>query len=178
VIAGAVRIDEREPTRPELWRIDARDSGANDSRLRELARTLSDRLRRPYVSRTYAFPWAYVAVHDGPVGVDLERIAPCSSAFASLICAPGEGTDPRIVADPDTHLTNLWSSKEALAKALGDALDYEPARLASPLYWPSGRSGRWMADPITDLAGYCGWICWTARLTRPRRAWTAVAVGG
>jgi len=44
-------------------------------------------------------------------------------------------------AGPDNYLTSLWAAKEALAKALGDALCYEPSRLGSPQHWPRGRPG-------------------------------------
>lgn len=170
MIDGAVLLDAGEPgARPELWRIDVGTAGTGEGDLRARARALSHTLGRRCVSRTYAYPWALVAAYDGPVGVDLERVAPCSPSFASLICAPDERSDPRIATDPDGHLTNLWSSKEALAKALGDALAYDPGRLTSPMYWPKGRSGHWQSRALDDVPGHCGWICWTDRPLGPVR---------
>lgn len=61
----------------------------------------------------------------------------------------------------DRTITSLWSSKEALAKALGDALAYDPRRLEAPVAWPDGRSGAWRARAL-ELAqeDYVGWVCW------------------
>jgi hypothetical protein len=179
VIDGAICVDPGEPgVRPALWSIDARATGADENGLRSAARALSDELGRDFVSRTYAFPWALVAAHDGPVGVDLERVTPCSPALASLICALDEGSDPRIATDPNGHLTNLWSSKEALAKALGDALAYDPARLASPMYWPAGRSGAWQTRALRHVPEHRGWICWAGQPRgASRRSWAPAAAG-
>lgn len=60
----------------------------------------------------------------------------------------------------DRRITSLWSSKEALAKALGDALDYDPRRLEGPGAWPEGRSGSWRARALEPAGEYVGWVCW------------------
>jgi hypothetical protein len=63
------------------------------------------------------------------------------------------------LADPG-FVTSLWSSKEALAKALGDALAYDPRRLESPLNWEDGAAGRWRARELTPEPGYVAWLVW------------------
>ncbi|WP_249010220.1 4'-phosphopantetheinyl transferase superfamily protein [Conexibacter sp. DBS9H8] len=110
------------------------------------------------VSRSYSAPYALVAVHDGPVGVDIEAVGPLEPGFWASICTPSEraalsGADARAI-------TSLWSSKEALAKALGDAVAYDPRRLESPRFWPGGASGRWRARPLDLPDGFVGWVCW------------------
>jgi phosphopantetheinyl transferase len=54
----------------------------------------------------------------------------------------------------------MWCGKEALSKALGDALAYDPRRLGSPLSWPDGRSGAWCAAELPAPAGHVAWLCW------------------
>jgi hypothetical protein len=113
--------------------------------------------------RSYRFPWALVAWHDGPVGVDLERVGPIERAFAESIATPAERTELAGRAATDAWAAGLWCSKEALAKALGDAVDYDPRRLESPMRWPGLASGPWRARPVADLpAGHVGWLCWQA----------------
>ncbi len=107
-----------------------------------------------------------MAWHSAPVGVDIERVAPCDEAFADSIRTPAEraaATPQRRL--PDRHITSLWSSKEALSKALGDALDYDPRRLEGPQAWPNGRSGPWRAVTL-DLADdeHVAWLCWRAEI--------------
>jgi phosphopantetheinyl transferase (holo-ACP synthase) len=94
--------------------------------------------------------------------VDIERIEACDAAFADLICLPRERPDPACVNDPDAYLTELWCSKEALSKALGDALDYAPARLASPMLWREGRAGPWRATRLEAPPRHTAWLCWRA----------------
>jgi hypothetical protein len=53
-----------------------------------------------------------------------------------------------------------WCSKEALAKALGDPLRYDPRRLGSPIRWPASRSGPWRAIPLRAPTGHAAWLCW------------------
>jgi phosphopantetheinyl transferase (holo-ACP synthase) len=45
--------------------------------------------------------------------------------------------------DKYSNIIKLWSGKEALAKALGDALSYEPKSLIAPGNWPNASSGCW-----------------------------------
>jgi hypothetical protein len=106
-------------------------------------------------SRSYCPPFALVAWHDGPVGVDIERIVDCDARFAESITTPDER-----VPDTDREIISLWSGKEALAKALGDAVDYDPRRLEAPGGWRNGVSGAWHASALPLPDGYCGWVCW------------------
>jgi hypothetical protein len=155
-------------SRPGVELLDARQLGLHDeTALREHARRACAGTGAPYTSRSYSFPLALIAWHTAQVGCDVERIAPCDEAFADSIRTPAEraaaqseeatGED----ADHDRRITSLWCSKEALAKALGDALDYDPRRLEGPGSWPDGRSGSWRAASL-DLAGdhVVAWVCW------------------
>jgi hypothetical protein len=139
--------------------LDARAAGLDEPGLRAWARAEAARGGAPRVSRSYSYPYALVAWHDEPVGVDIERIEACDAAFAESICTPRE----RAEIAADTYLTALWCSKEALAKALGDALRYDPRRLDSPMLWPGGRAGPWRAEPVAAPPGHTAWLCWRAR---------------
>jgi phosphopantetheinyl transferase len=104
------------------------------------------------------------------VGVDLERIQPCDTAFADLICTTTERRDPACVTDPDHYLTSIWCSKEALAKALGDARRYEPSRIDSPLTWPYRAKSLWQTTELAVAPGFVAWLCWETSGADPRRA--------
>jgi 4'-phosphopantetheinyl transferase superfamily len=144
-----------------VWLIDARAAGARDeASLRELARTGSTEAGAPFTSRSYHFPFALVAAHSAAVGVDIERVEPCDAAFADSIRTPAELSAGPPREDHDRYFTSLWSSKEALAKALGDALAYDPRRLEGPGAWPDGRSGPWSARALELGPEHVGWVCW------------------
>lgn len=148
---------------PHARLIDARVSGLDESRLVASARALSDIAGARWVSRSYRFPLALVAWHDAPVGIDIERVTAWDGAFAESICTPAERTAGWPHEDDDGYLSSLWSSKEALAKALGDALAYDPRRLESPMAWPDGRSGPWRATTLTAARDHVAWLCWHRR---------------
>jgi hypothetical protein len=141
--------------------LDARVAGLDEPGLRAWARAenVQPGSGRCAVSRSYSYPYALVAWHDDAVGVDIERIEACDAAFADSICTPRE----RAELAADGCLTALWCSKEALSKALGDALEYDPRRLDSPMLWPGGRAGPWRAAPVAAPAGHTAWLCWRAR---------------
>jgi phosphopantetheinyl transferase len=147
---------------PEVRLLDARAAGLDEAGLRTWARAQTAACGQPYVVRSYRYPYALVAWHSEPVGVDIERIEPCDAAFAELILTPAERADPMPFAEPDAHLTSLWCSKEALSKALGDALRYDPGRLDSPMRWPDLRSGPWRAAPLRTTPRHTAWLCWRA----------------
>jgi hypothetical protein len=154
---------------PEVQLIDARTIGLGDEpALREHARGLSADTGAPFTSRSYSFPLALLAWHTAPVGCDIEHVAPCDEAFADSIRTPEERAAAAAReavpedADRDRCITSLWSSKEALAKALGDALDYDPRRLEGPGAWPDGRSGALRAATLDVADGYVAWLCWRA----------------
>jgi hypothetical protein len=172
-----IRAATREGTRlatveggPEVRLLDASGSGLDEAGLRAWAREQcaariaegAGSARRVHESRSYCFPYAVVAWHETPVGVDIEHVGRCDEAFAASISAPEERADYASVADPDSYVTSLWSGKEALAKALGDALSYDPRRLVSPLRWPDGRAGAWRALSLPVPAGHVAWVCWRA----------------
>lgn len=72
----------------------------------------------PAFSLTHAGDLVGVAVHTGPVGLDVERVRPLTdlAAMAAHACAPGE-----TVAAPDAFF-RLWTRKEALLKSTGEGL--------------------------------------------------------
>jgi phosphopantetheinyl transferase len=133
--------------------------------LRSVARILPPAALGRNVSRSYSHPLALVAWHDQPVGVDIERIAPCPPEFASVIRTPLERLDARACAT-DEDLIDLWCGKEALAKALGDARAFDPARLPSPKAWPLGGSGPWRAAPLAVPGPHVAWVVWRAKPVR------------
>ena len=154
---------------PQAWLVDARFSGLDEPGLAAHARALSNTAGGcRYVSRSYRHPYALIASHDAPVGVDIERIEPRDPAFAETICTPTERAAGWPHEHADRYLSALWSSKEALAKALGDALAYDPRRLESPGAWPYGRSGPWRAAPLATAPGHVAWLCWRNAVTRER----------
>jgi hypothetical protein len=132
-------------------------AGADEPGLRRLARDWTAR-RGPAVSRSYCFPVALVGSHGDRVGVDVERVVPCDRAFAESILAPGERA--ALIDGDDRTLSSVWASKEALAKALGDARRYDPRRLESPLLWPDGAAGPWRAAELGFGPELCAWVCW------------------
>ena len=153
--------------------LDARDARCADATaLRESARAAAESLGQEQVSRSYSFPLALVAGHTGAVGVDIERIEVCTGAFADSIRTPTERTAAATgaatgAAVDDRAVISLWSAKEALAKALGDALDYDPRRLEAPSAWPHGRSGPWRAAELDVGMGHVGWVCWCTAPSAP-----------
>ncbi|MHA6781544.1 4'-phosphopantetheinyl transferase family protein [Pseudonocardia saturnea] len=72
----------------------------------------------PGFSMTHAGDLVGVAVHAGPVGLDVEHVRPLTdlAAMAAHACAPGE-----TVADAGAFF-RLWTRKEALLKSTGEGL--------------------------------------------------------
>jgi phosphopantetheinyl transferase len=151
-----LEIDAERAPRVEL--LHAGDHAIDEAALK--ARTREWAAARPAggVSRSYCFPYALVAWHGDRVGVDIERIAACDERFARSICTPAE--TELAPWRSDEEIVSLWSGKEALAKALGDALRYDPRRLDSPTGWAGGASGPWRARRVPVPGGYCAWVCW------------------
>ncbi len=145
---------------PGVTLLDARAAGLDAPALRHWARHVAAASGAPYTTRSYRYPYALVAWHSRPVGVDIERVEPCDTPLADLICTPEERVGAAGATDPDGYVTSLWSAKEALAKALGDALAYEPSRLSSPAHWPGGRAGPWRAGQPAAPPGHVAWLCW------------------
>jgi hypothetical protein len=146
--------------KPEVRLLDARAAGVDESGLRCWAQAQTALSAAQFVTRSYRYPYAVVAWHSGPVGIDIERIEACDDAFVDSICTPVERSEWPAGGGRDAAAISLWCSKEALAKALGDALAYDPRRLESPLGWPAGRSGAWRAECLPAPPGYVAWLCW------------------
>ena len=143
---------------PVVALIDGSGEGLEAASLKARARALGRPIGARAVSRSYAPPYALVGWHSGPVGVDIERVVSCDEQFARSICTPTERA--RSAWGSDRDVVSLWSGKEALAKALGDAVRYDPRRLESPASWSGGASGPWRAATLTVPDGYCAWVCW------------------
>jgi phosphopantetheinyl transferase len=143
---------------PQIALIDASREGLDDTGLRATARGLGAAVGAGAVSRSYCHPYALVGWHSAAIGVDIERVVPCSPEFAESISTPTEYASGKWTTDRE--LISLWSSKEALAKALGNALDYDPRRLPSPASWPGGVCGSWRAATLSTPGPYCIWACW------------------
>jgi phosphopantetheinyl transferase len=145
---------------PHLALIDGADAGLDEAGLRTTARGLGAAVGASAVSRSYCHPYALVGWHCAPVGVDIEAVVPCPPEFAESISTPTEYTSGRWTTD--SELVSLWSGKEALAKALGNAVDYDPRRLPSPAGWPGGICGSWRAATLALPDSHCVWVCWQA----------------
>jgi len=163
-IQMVTRLDIDAPGAPQVALIDAALEGLDEAGLRTRARDLGTAVGAGAVSRSYCYPYALVGSHAGPIGVDVERVVACPEEFGPSISTPSEQAAGRW--STDAEIVSLWSSKEALSKALGDALDYDPRRLDSPAGWPGGVSGPWRAASLDLPEGYCGWVCWRARSDR------------
>jgi hypothetical protein len=152
-------LSAREPA-PEIRFLDARAAGVDEPGLRDLARALTAASGAAFATRSYRHPYALVAWHSLPVGADLERIEACDGAFAESIRTPAERAAAGGHALSEAQIASLWCSKEALAKALGDARRYDPRRLESPMGWPDGSAGPWRAAPVPVARGHVAWLCW------------------
>ena len=162
--AAAIAL-EAGPGAPVVCMLDARAAGLNELGLRSWARQLPEVAHAAHSSRSYRHPYALVACGSQPVGVDLERVEPLDQAFLQSICTPEERD--RVLDGDNATIAALWCSKEALSKALGNPLAYDPRRLGSPIFWPNGSSGPWRATSLSVPSGYVGWLCW--RSTRAPR---------
>ena len=143
-----------------MWLLDARDSRLDERGLRRWAQELINYTAASHSSRSHRYPYELVACHSRPVGVDIERTEPFDASFFVSICTPSERAQQVDLDDLDDYAISLWASKEALAKALGDAVAYDPRRLGSPMFWPDGRSGPWRAASLPVPNGHSGWLCW------------------
>lgn len=147
------------PDGPQVHLLDASGTRLGEAGLRAWARSWCEDQRAAHHSRSYRHPYALIAWHGMRVGVDLEQVEPFDRAFAESICTPQEQLPWASMPDRDARCASLWSSKEALAKTLGDALAYDPRRLPSPLLWPDGRAGalRALQLPVGDR--HVAWVC-------------------
>jgi 4'-phosphopantetheinyl transferase superfamily len=157
--AGWTRLELGDGA-PQVRLLDARPAGLDEAVLRRWARSQRQPDAGTLVTRSYRYPFALVAWHRGPVGIDLERIEVCAPSFAESISTPEERSARLHGDDPDAYAISLWCGKEALAKALGDALGYDPRRLESPGGWSDGRCGPWRSARLAAPTGHVAWVCW------------------
>jgi phosphopantetheinyl transferase len=148
---------------PEVRLLDARIPGLDEPALHAWARAETAASGAPHVSRSYRYPLSLVAWHNDRVGIDIERVEPMDARFAASICSPSEREDLQRLAGTDELISSLWCSKEALSKALGDAVLYDPRRLESPMRWPDRQSGPWRAMALEVAEQHVAWLCWHVR---------------
>lgn len=124
---------------PAVRWFSARTAELDERGLHHWVRAWSKELQAPHVSRSYSYPYAVVAWHTEPVGVDIGRV----TAF-------------------EAERTSVRCSKEALANALGDALEYDARRLEPPTMWADGEAGPWRTIKLDAPLGHVAWVCWRA----------------
>ena len=127
--------------------------------LRESSQLSNRSLLKPqspaFMSRTHCGAYTLEVRASAPCGVDMEFLFEKgegwnieSATLQSTILAPGE-LDALDLSQFSRHpdlATVVWTSKEALAKALGDAMEYDPTRLLSPAAWNDQPPVGWHAD--------------------------------
>ena len=106
------------------------------------------------LSRSYSGRFAIEVVSNQRCGIDLEIAKEAefdwsvnSELFELAMLAPGEKElimASSLSSDKDLE-TVIWVSKEALAKALGDATRYEPSKIYSPICWDGMQPNNWQA---------------------------------
>ena len=106
------------------------------------------------LSRSYSGRFAIEVLSNQRCGIDLEIAKEAdfdwsvnSELFEIAMLAPGEKDlimSSRFSSDKDLE-TLIWVSKEALAKALGDATQYEPSKIYSPICWDDMQPNNWQA---------------------------------
>ena len=151
----------RERTFPPRYLLELRDlplviciTDDSPSSLRERAQEQCDG-RFGFWSRSYSGRVALIAGSNQRVGVDVELTdlaredswSLTNEWFRSSMLTSEERV--RIASDstPGTTLsaTSVWSSKEAVAKALGTPRQFDPTRLTGAAVWKDARRGRWRA---------------------------------
>jgi len=109
------------------------------------------------LSRSHSGRFTIEVVSNQRCGIDLEianEIDPewsfDSESFELAILAPGEKglIMSSSMSSAKDLATLIWVSKEALAKALGDATNYEPNKIYSPICWEATRPNNWQAVHI------------------------------
>lgn len=168
-------LDPFEP--PELHLL---SGGADGRALRAAARALChSRPGSTHSSRSYRGGYGVVALGTSRVGVDLERRDAVAvpgepgaavRTFLDAVATPAELRDAAGSGWDPVAAASLWSSKEALAKALGAPLLYDPRRLDAPATWPEEPTGalrvagRWRALPLARALALpdrlLGWVVW------------------
>ena len=122
-----------------------------------------------YISLTHSGPWVACAIHDRPVGVDIERVRPADAGLAGAFMSPRElelyAGSPE--ADRPAFLCRTWTAKEAYLKAVGSGFSLAPGGITLEMYGSGlrvrpedGHSGPWgfygsVLDDGSRLA-----LCW------------------
>lgn len=144
---------------PEIRILDARAADVDERRLLEGVRAAAGIYPGRRISRSYSFPLALLAWYDGPVGIGVERISPCEDGFADPSRTPSERRAASAL-DADATSTSLWSGKQALANALGDALACDQPLVEGPAGRPRRSTGPWRARSLPVGPGFVAWVCW------------------
>mgnify|MGYP000246338021 CR=1 FL=1 len=114
-----------------------------------------DPLGETFFSRSYWADYSITVSNSQRCGIDMESSSSAqlnwsinNPIFQDSMLAPGELD--RIKKSKYWKLPNLerniWSSKEALAKALGEAKNYQPNKLYSPILWETNPAMGWHAS--------------------------------
>lgn len=151
----------RERSNPPSYQLELPDqplviciTDGTPASLRQRARLQCDG-RFSHWSRSYSGNVALVAGWNQRVGIDIELTDLAREAswsftnerFRSSMLTSEERS--RIASEevpgPTLSATSVWSSKEAVAKALGTPRQFDPARLTGAAVWIDARRGRWRA---------------------------------
>ena len=62
------------------------------------------------------------AVHDKPIGVDIEIVRPYNPKVARYVCSDEEVEQIEASPDPDLAFTELWTKKESCIKLYGGSI--------------------------------------------------------
>ena len=151
-IPGHQRVIREEPISlpvaagaPDVVVFDALEARLDEPGLRDPGANVSSERRPAHTSRSYRYPYALVASHSEPVGVDIERIEAFHQAFLESILTPSERRAGSSGADPDRFVATLWSSRR-------HSLD--GARRRRPLRPAMARLANVLAQrPLRSLAG-------------------------
>ncbi len=75
-----------------------------------------------YCSMSHCALGAAAAVHDAPVGIDMEVVRPYNSRIARYICSAEEVQKIEDAENPDLAFTELWTKKESCIKLFGGSV--------------------------------------------------------
>lgn len=107
----------------------------------------------PAFSLTHGGDIVGVAVHEAPVGVDVEQTRSLTDlpGLAAHVCSPAE------IAPDALSFFRLWTRKEAVLKATGDGLSIPMSDLTlgrnAVAHWAGAPGPVWLRD-LTPVAGH------------------------
>jgi 4'-phosphopantetheinyl transferase EntD len=147
---------------------------AQPADLKARARAQCDE-RFPYWSRSYSGAVAVVAGWHHRVGIDIELLDRCDEVTWSLnddhfrfaVMSPEERKHSLTLDEVEGRraATNLWCSKEALAKALGAPQQMDPGRLTGPALWDARDRGKWRATLLDGVELGTNAVAWVVNET-------------